>query len=806
MNTQKKRRKAKKGYTYVLAIFIASSILITSTATLALISNDYRNRINESKEVKNIYEAEAGIDLVYNLIVKNCDAAVVYSNNSVYEKFNDDDKVSYNKLNEEFKNSFMEFLGEDELSPEKGFQWALGEKKYMKPPKDIPVEVVDEIKYMANKGNYEMSSEGINIDKNNSEISIVGFEVDKDNQRIIVSIRSTFFNSSNQAGGLENKKVIETKYTIKAPDYSDNVNLDPIYEEVNNYQIEKGLFVDGDLNITNSEITINGTAWVKGRDTTLDENSYYAYDKYKGGIKINNSKLKVNGVISTNNTISLVNKAGMEVSKPTNENIVDEDIEKHSGNLYTENIYLGAGRKILIQEEKVNYKDNYINIAESIVANNDMTIDAKDSKVTVTNYYGISDKREKVNGIKKNAANNSSSIIINTNDNSSVKITKNAYVNGLAYIDFNEGQSFYRTGESIAVIGNYVAYTKRLLSDGKYDVRFKEHIVSRSDNEVTMELIELVDEDKDDYNFKVEHFKEYYEDSQNFIKKGGIEITDKLYSIGAGVNKNTTDKVSVSSVDDINEMIEETNKKKIEYGTNVYNLGYSNLEGSGKELYEEVQSGKSLIKTIESQIDYNELTNKNTIDKSTIESEVNLRYGHLILDGDDSKKGKSVLIIEDGILKKSINGSEEKIGDLKSIDPAYKGKVKAVIITKGDLIIRGDTNIVGCVIVGGDLYIENQNKNSNKSLSITYNRDIINNIVAFNGTEYKDIFKDGAYKKKGEPVKVKVGQKSMISDDLSKIDAGWFDARTYLKQGLWKLKENQTSIMNKSNIEDKEED
>ena len=778
-----KIKKVKKGSTYILVIFMASSILITGTATLALISSDYKNRINQSKEVKNIYESEAGLDLVYNLIVKNCDTAVIYANNVVYKEFKDKSDASYDKLNKQFKESFMGFLGQAyagetmDFQKDCSLQYALTNKMYMK-AKSFPVGA-DMNEYRADKQNYEISNEEMKLE-GISDIVITDYEVDADNKRIIISVESTFKSEVKQNGNLDNKKTISTKYTIKAPDYADNVNLEDVSKQVNDYQVEKGLFVDGDVNIENTDLTINGTAWVKGQDTVLSNDSYYAYAKYSSGILINNGMLDANGNVSTNNTVSLKNNAYMNISSGS---------DGTGGSLYANNVYLGAGRRLEVAE-KENYKDNHVNIKNNIIANNDLTMDAKDSSVLAGNYYGISDKTEKVNGSKQNAAYNSSSIIINTDDNSEVNITNDAYVNGLAYIDFNGDKSYYKTGESVAVIGNYLAYTKRLLSDS--GVKFNRHIISDNNGEVdSMELVELIDENADDYNLKVSHFVDYYKDSDNAIKDGGISVGGKLYSIGASVNKNLEGKALTSSVEDIEAMTNETYKKKDEYGTNVYSLGYYEGELNGKKRYDSVVDGsKDSIKSLSSQIDFSKLPTNNEF--TELKSKIDVKYGHSILDGDDREKGSSALVIEDGILKQS-NG--DQIGDLRSIDPAYAGKVKAVIITKGDLIIKGNTDIVGCVIVGGNLYIENSKETTNPKVSITYHKDVIENIIAFNYEKYDGLFKNDAYQVGTN--NITIGQKSEIekNDKSDWYDKGWYDANTYLKQGLWKLKENQTSAM-----------
>ena len=66
-------RRKKKGSSIVLVVFVAAVMITTATMMLTVVSNDYKIRVNKSKQVKNLYEADSGQNYVKNIIQKECD-------------------------------------------------------------------------------------------------------------------------------------------------------------------------------------------------------------------------------------------------------------------------------------------------------------------------------------------------------------------------------------------------------------------------------------------------------------------------------------------------------------------------------------------------------------------------------------------------------------------------------------------------------------------------------------------------------------------------------------------------------------
>ena len=129
----------------------------------------------------------------------------------------------------------------------------------------------------------------------------------------------------------------------------------------------------------------------------------------------------------------------------------------YPGRLYAENIFVGKGNNIK------NIKNSLAGDKLSAYLANDLVIDSEDAIVTMGNFYGFND----VNTIDKNnldmmneMARGSSSIIINSmewpKDNAKIDIRTSAYIMGAAYINTSTP---YQTGESVALKGNYEAYT-----------------------------------------------------------------------------------------------------------------------------------------------------------------------------------------------------------------------------------------------------------------------------------------------------------------------------------------------------------
>ena len=797
------KKRKKKGSSLVMVVIITAMIFTFATSMIAMVTGDYKARLNESKELQNLYQSEAGLDLVYNTIIKNSDTATEYANKQVFDyiagikdvnSIADNDEKIYEVLNKKFKENFIKFLGKHEtvnnttnLSDLK----ATNEGAKNKVVPNSVISITDDrdeyynnnllyaimnlqyLTYESTDANVEIKNENLKWnpisreikDNQIAEIKVIGYEVDMTNYKITIQVESTFkTDSSKNPKYLENKKTIKTKYIVNAPDYAQNYGISADVKDINLYDASsKAIVVDGNLYIKNAgTVNVNGgDIWIKGTDTNESKTSLYSFDKYRSGIFINESSFNVtNGKIYTNATFNLENKADVNI----------ED-------LYAVNAYIGA------QSVGAASNNNKL-VANNVITNNDIAFNSPNSNIQIGNYYGINDKTIESGVIDKaDAAMKSSTIIVNNDKNSAnSKINiDNAVVMGVAYVETDKA---YQTGESVAIRGNYAAYEYILpgyidkIKLEQYDTNnFKAQFIKHKDgSDLT------VDE-------KANYFKEYYNtqiDGSNFsFSNGGITI-NKLTSVGASATTN-----GVNSGTGINEdTLRKISSLKKEYAKNVYAMG--GLDGDAAQM--EAYNANVVKNTVASSINSDKLVDY-VSDKEL--EDLRLKEGQLILNKDADK---TVHVYSDRIelLDKDFNV-------LNTIRLASgKDTHKAMIVTKGNVVIGDDNKIVnynGTIISAGDVTFEGSGVKN-----ITYTQQTIVDISA---KFYYYI--DGVFK--GKPFSVSVGKDTLISKGINnqtsyKQNEGSatenstvtdvyyksnakYDADTYLKKGLWQLVKNK---------------
>lgn len=797
------KKRKKKGSSLVMVVIITAMIFTFATSMIAMVTGDYKARLNESKELQNLYQSEAGLDLVYNTIIKNSDTATEYANKQVFDyiagikdvnSIADNDEKIYEVLNKKFKENFIKFLGKHEtvnnttnLSDLK----ATNEGAKNKVVPNSVISITDDrdeyynnnllyaimnlqyLTYESTDANVEIKNENLKWnpisreikDNQIAEIKVIGYEVDMTNYKITIQVESTFkTDSSKNPKCLENKKTIKTKYIVNAPDYAQNYGISADVKDINLYDASsKAIVVDGNLYIKNAgTVNVNGgDIWIKGTDTNESKTSLYSFDKYRSGIFINESSFNVtNGKIYTNATFNLENEADVNI----------ED-------LYAVNAYIGA------QSVGAASNNNKL-VANNVITNNDIAFNSPNSNIQIGNYYGINDKTIESGVIDKaDAAMKSSTIIVNNDKNSANSTINidNAVVMGVAYVETDKA---YQTGESVAIRGNYAAYEYILpgyidkIKLEQYDTNnFKAQFIKHKDgSDLT------VDE-------KANYFKEYYNtqiDGSNFsFSNGGITINN-LTSVGASATTN-----GVNSGTGINEdTLRKISSLKKEYAKNVYAMG--GLDGDAAQM--EAYNANVVKNTVASSINSDKLVDY-VSDKEL--EDLRLKEGQLILNKDADK---TVHVYSDRIelLDKDFNV-------LNTIRLASgKDTHKAMIVTKGNVVIGDDNKIVnynGTIISAGDVTFEGSGVKN-----ITYTQQTIVDISA---KFYYYI--DGVFK--GKPFSVSVGKDTLISKGINnqtsyKQNEGSatenstvtdvyyksnakYDADTYLKKGLWQLVKNK---------------
>lgn len=648
--------KKKKGSTFLIVVIVMAIIFTTGTTILAVTANDYKMRINQGKKLHNLYEADSGLDLVENIIIKTSQEAIKYADKEVKRKFTelDNNDRSKEKINTMFKEKFYEFLT-------------------IKNKQKINEQEVDILQYLILKKLYIKSiSESGALDfesavKNKENIFTIeiqenGYELKTDG--IHIKLNSTFESTEGQ---LKNKKTVSTDYIVTVPEYNSeitSININPVFDG-------KAITADGNMNVEGSEnkitVNINGDIWIQG-DNNLGSNPNYNFDKYIGGIKLDNTSFNVNGNIYTANTYHLNNNAQSTVN----------------GDIFAKNIYVGKSINSVVSTS------NNITFENNVTVNNDLALNASNSNIVIkNNFYGINEKTTEVSTAER--ALNSSSIIVNDiSKTSTITVNKNSYIMGVAYLNATDEEgNKYQTGESVAVKGNYLAYT---------DVKD----IFNPQSNFTLKYyspLQLLESKNGSTNatMKADYFSEYYSQNTNYYKfnDGGVKLEGAIKSVGTSV-KDSTGKIQKANITD--EDLNLVKDQRNEFARNVFAMG----DATG---YSNLYSGQEVQRKIGNQVDYN-------VVKEVQGKSFNTSEGIVILKGNE--KG-NILIKDNKYNEQDIN--------------------KGLIITNGDITIEGDFNFTGNIITTGNIILKGEGERN-----ITYDPQVIRNILSLNNDLLKNIF------------------------------------------------------------------
>lgn len=692
-----KIRKKKKGSTFVIVVVVMAIIFTTGTTILAVTANDYKMRINQSKKLQNLYEADSGLDVVENIIIKTSQEAIKYADKEVKKKFTelDDKDRSKDKINEIFKDKFYEFLTvrNKEILNEKEveiLEYLILEKKYIKSILESgKLEYDSAISNIENRFIIEIPEGGYVKNINNGKVS-----------NITIEVKSNFESTEGQ---LKNKKTVSTKYSITAPDYNSeitSINIYPVFDG-------KAITADGNMNIESlgnkSIVNISGDIWVQGNNN-LGNSPEYTFDKYIGGIKLDNTSFNINGNIYTANTFHL-------------NNLVNES--SVNGDIYAKNIYIGKSINSNVS------KLNNISFEKNVVVNNDLALNATNSSIVIkNNFYGINEKTTEVSTANK--ALSSSSIIVNdTSNTSTITVNKDSYIMGVAYLNAtDESGNKYQTGESVAVKGNYLAYT---------DV---DDVLNGATN-VTLKYyspLQLLESKNGQSNaiMKADYFAEYYSKNNNSynFNDGGVSLKKSVKSVGASVKDNQGN-IQKSNINDSDISI--VNEQRNEFARNVFAMG--DTTGLGYDLYD----GQEVKRQVSNQVNFNEIRRVQGSSFDTTE-------GMVILKGNENEN----IEIENGKIK----GTDIELS-------------KGLIIANGDITIDGNFSFTGNIITTGNIILKGEGEKN-----ITYDPQVVRSILALNYDLLKDIF----VKSQGDREEVKVTSAS----ELYSVDK-------FLTKSLWRI-------------------
>ncbi len=733
--------RKRKGSSLIFTVIIFMFVMIVSGAMLSMVGSNYVERVVEGKRLQNLYGAESGLDTAYNVVIKTIDNAnqVAYKEvedfkndvkdmdyidytretdikkKALYalyadlnylklqsdentDKIEEDNKLIEELINYVFRNKFKDYINdniEDNVQGKKGEYWLsvngnettkqqveyngadikfYNNSNFTKLDNDIEWKEIetDSRKVIETTGTpkrrlvvkYSFDENGEIFIEENNKYTLENLSYnEKENAEIGLESIFKENNSSKKVGN--NERNLRVIYTLTVPNYYEVTFKNSI---VTNTKDIPGITVGGNLIVEDSDLNVYGDILVEGNSSER-KSATDSLSKYTKGIFIDNSD---NIDINQNKKINFYNNVFCRETI----NIEDNATVNVNRNVYAKNIYVNSkntndARSVF----NVNADEN-----SKLVLDNDFELNADQAYVNIRNFYGINDLNDDSNK-SANTKKSSSIIVNNQNTNSVLTINNYAYIRGVAHINTENG---YKTGESVAVKGNYNAYSIPIDDDDTF---------------IYDDPLQLLD---GDITKKAEHFFKYWGEADNNtnisaakdgIKNGGIIFNNinNVYSIGAIVYKDQNGNTFVKKPNDseTSDIIRKTiTEEKKEFAKNVDNLNVGNQKSDKN--YDE---GSINIESI-----FNENRPEN-IDKTEFK----------FINGDHS-----------------IGAETEEI------------KKECVLIVTGDLTIHGKVDIEGDIIVLGNLNIENGDVNIryNKSLTKDIQNRNLSNFYSIFGAEY----------------------------------------------------------------------
>lgn len=699
----------------------------------------------------------------------------IQSNNRDIDRYNqlieEDKNYIEVLLNEEFKSGFKAFFDNNDSKLNSDFKLknSIENKQYVYQVSGLELSSnnITTIQYEADSDINKEAVLGINISDpyniSTTESDIDSYGTLSEDGHIVpatftktvdkaynIKITSNFRtkNDANIVG--DNNRTVEATYVIKIPNYDDIFFGRGTSTDKYLALEDRSLTVGKDMNVENvGQLTISGDVFVQGQETSIEPTDQdRTYEKYSGGIIINNN---TNGIVDFNNNVITRNTF----------NVQDNVTATIKGNLYARNLYLGK-----IADRNLGFAENsklYINTNSygKVVLDNDLTVKAKDSEISINDFYGINDKNidyddSKGNVLKngKNGSENfpsdivksSSSIMINgykgEGSDSKVTINNSAYIMGTAHI---ATENNYQTGESGAIKNNYIAYSVPDPTDSSETFDYDSPLYLLNEDNVFK---------------KAEHFKNYWTKQGN-ADAGGIiwPNPSNIFSIGAIVYK-VGDQTFVKEPNYTQSLEREGGKvydMRKEFATEVYKFGQSAEIG---EYNNSVLTDFNSLMDLSSISDYTELGDN---EKAVFNPHDDIT---IVL----QDKDKNTTEFED------LDGNKIDESNIKIIKADRNNDINAVIATTGNVIIDGNVKFKGTIICEEDLIIKGNNNST-----IEYDSDVISRLQSQNeiGEKFKSVF-GGMSVNSDETSNSKKLEEEILNTN--------YDINKFMETKLWKLK------------------
>lgn len=730
--------KKKKGSSMITIVVMFAVLITIGITTLSLLTADYQRRIVSSKKTQNLYASDSGINVVSGAMQKVVEQAVKRGNEAANDFLTSDlsaytnsdgsiNKASVDtEVNSRFKTTYKAYI--TSYLNDSGKKTKLTNGIYVDDAGN------DHLLYdttFSNKPTITLDFGG-----GNANFTTV-------NSKELLNIKVTSsFSKTPLSGETSNLKEVTAVLTISAAEYNKTygVNSKSVTIEVNPIW-KNAISIDGNMKIKSS-VNISGDVFVKGNSEAVNEK---VYTKYNGGIIIgSDDELSANAADIDNNKVSFNGK----VITGSSFNINGQNrLVEVLGNIYARNVYVGKSEKTLPASQ--NALNCVLNVTPksgseadtgAVYTINDLCLNASASKINIDKYYGVNDINKQSSfrpGIDSDF-NSSSSIIVNTDDigksgGSSINIATEAVIMGAAYVNTNPA---YQTGESVAIKGNYMAYSQPI---GDAKITEEDDKVYGESNIILgyYDPLQFADKFKNNAALTIVDKARYMElvdalkllPGNNGIKKAGIQLpssSDKLINSGIAIS---------------NGKIVSSNYRP-ELDSRIIKL----KEGFAKKVYEMDNLSKI---GVQSPLDINDVYAFGKINKTVFTGDDNPDYGsdnslknpvkQVILDGSivkDTRNGNNIEFISDSkdviILGKNAGVSFEN-NDTTKVITAGNGPISGIIITKKNIKVYGEVNFSGTILAGGDFVTQDTYKKSFSS-----NDDLVMKLIA---GDYDNIYK-----------------------------------------------------------------
>jgi len=644
----KSKLNNNKGSTLILLVMSIAVISLLGTSILGVTMMNYKIKKTNSDIKYSFYMSESGLDRAfaeaYSVVLKAVDEANTVAQNKISEY--DINKLTELSLQPELNSFIIEDSDGDgiyEYKQEviKALAKTSFENTY------IGVVKADILKSL--KGE---SEDGVLFNRENEKLKLnittkVFDEFDNDTP-MELSISSEYTKKKESI-----TKTTDVDLVIEVPDYNESYAVETVNLELNPFWTK--VMTAKNLNIEKQgETVFNGEVFV-------NENLNL----------INSGKVKFMSDLAVKNNIN-----------------INDNKELETANVYTTNILLNGANAKFISTTQIDDTVDY----EGVVVVDDLEMNEAGQSVTINgSYYGFgyggTGRDNKLN----------SSIIINDSDIAGFTINKgnldrgNLYLLGTSYIT---GISPYATGESLSVLGNYIAYSKPLKykegsNDGKYD---ENNVVFNYETYLPYfpQLVEWFKGEGGTNNEiqayeKAEYIKKYQELDGTSLQllNGKIRINESnVVTLGSVINGSDI-QISGSPLDEWPILRDSIGKT---FNTKINKLGYETSE-SGSDLY------------------------------STTEIFNNIPYDY----NKEIRNGTELLYVNKVIRTSGDNKKYELPSDVKS----------GLVITNEDIYITGTVEFTGVIICGGDINILDDGGNK----TFNYNKGIVSKIISENGLQ-----------------------------------------------------------------------